>query len=267
MRRTVLLLFCCLIAITCTSFCDSMSQEEAAVRKAYAKTILAVQLHTLYELTFSTEEMDAATIERHLEAEKLTFDLSDFKVGDISELKSVKYAELVTKPSGFDVLEIGPATVSLTNDKGEKGTTDMALARWTEGQTSMGTDWNIPASDNIAMVYAKSPIHVTRYASYAVTVKFKGRQQSYRALFLFGTDEHGGAYMNVVDTVANINGVAVSHFITHPIRAGRFTVDHTEEMSTIRDWMKAHSPLKCPADAEDACCDPSTMTCAVGLGQ
>jgi len=269
MRRTTTILFCWLLSTTYSSFCESMTREEAAVRRAYAKVTLAVQLRTLVQTTEprirkSNPIADVASIDSIMAAKKLSFALSDFKSGDISDLKGLKYGDLVTKPSGGDALSISPVRHTFT--EGDRSVfTDMADARWIEDQRVLEDSWNVPVSEVVAYAENDTQSHLTRYACYSVTATFEGRLRSYRAMFLFGTDASGATYIHPIDTVMNINGGALGYFITHPIRPDIFMVSGTQNWSDARNWLENNSAPECP-DAEDACCNLESIECTTNSG-
>ncbi len=240
----------------------SMTQEEATVRRAYAKVECAVQLGSLFQRVIHVKRPEPPSTNDTAETEQLTFELTGFRVGDLSDIGSTKYSELVTKPSGADGLFITPVIQNRREgDNGINYTTDMAAAHWEKEQLLL-EDWNVPMVE--AMKWAEtnnSGSRFNRYASFAVAAKFQSRVRHYRALFLFGTDSKGNPFVLAIDTVMNINGGALSWFMAKPIVPDVFLNTSLKDNPVVRQWFENHRQTGCDSKATDICCDLVSMQC------
>ncbi|HEX6717454.1 MAG TPA: hypothetical protein VF088_10100 [Pyrinomonadaceae bacterium] len=134
----------------------------------------------------------------------LTFQLSDFRSGNISEILTKPYAEMVTLRAG-DVVSLTRGGHSL--DGGPQEAT--FAAEWEHGQYASVIDpaWTIA---DVFHFEAARYYDIKTFASYQVTVKLEGRSRSYRALALFhetadpselGTPEFWDPIVNGIENV------------------------------------------------------------------
>src|ERR1700731_2670780 len=194
---------------------QQMSHEETVVRTTYARLSYAVQVNEVHKAIadFAKDKaLDNIMLGQRLKAAELTFILSDFKIGNVTDpdISKTKYADLVTKPSG-DSLDITHGTTSFTTDSPADGSARpqhtesvIALAQWAGSQT-ITEDWEVPWGKLFPLVEHAS--WFTRYAAFKVKVNFQSRSREYRAMFLFGHDPRTGAeYIVPGDTVAGLTG-------------------------------------------------------------
>lgn len=147
------------------------SAVEKLVREAYRKleTYHAAAQVFKHELARRPIGSDAG----------LSFELSDFHVGRVDEIRNQRYAELVTLPSG--------EVVSLTRgghsfDGGpQEATFD---AEWQPGQYASVFDpaWTVA---DVFHLEAARYYDIKSYVAYQVVVTLKGKSRSYKALALF----------------------------------------------------------------------------------
>ena len=109
----------------------------------------------------------------------LSFELSDFRSGDVRDILYKRYAELVTPATG-DVVSLTRGGHSL--DGGPQEAT--YAAAWEPGRYASVFDpmWTIA---DVFHFEAARYYDVKKYVGYQVTVKLEGRSRTYRALALF----------------------------------------------------------------------------------
>jgi hypothetical protein len=125
----------------------------------------------------------------------LSFELSDFRTGDVRDILYKRYTELVTPATG-DVISLTRGGHSL--DGGPQEAT--YAAAWEPGRYASGFDpfWTI---SDVFHFEAARYYDVKKYVGYQVTVKLEGRSRTYRALALFR--ESQGASPEFWDAIVN----------------------------------------------------------------
>jgi hypothetical protein len=123
----------------------------------------------------------------------LSFELSDFRSGNVSDILYKRYADLVTLPEG-DIVSLTRGGHSL--DGGPQEAT--YAAAWEPGRYASVFDpgWTIA---NVFHFEAAKYYDVKTYITYQVTVKLEGRSRTYRALVLF--HESQDAYPEFWDAI------------------------------------------------------------------
>lgn len=109
----------------------------------------------------------------------LSFELSDFRSGDVQQILDKRYAELVTPPTG-EIVSLTRGGHSL--DGGPQEAT--FAAAWEPGRYASVSDplWSVA---DVFHFEAARYYDVRTYVGYQVTVKLEGRSRTYRALALF----------------------------------------------------------------------------------
>ena len=167
------------------------SNAEKLVRETYRKLETyhaAAQLYR-HELSGKTIHSDAG----------LSFELSDFRTGNVDEILNRRYADLVTLATG-DVVSLTRGGHSF--DGGPQAAT--FDAEWEHGQYASVFDPAWTVADVFHFEAAKY-YDIKSYVAYQVTVKLKGRSRGYRALVLFhdmtGAPEFWDAIVNGLGSV------------------------------------------------------------------
>ena len=168
-RLTLFLI--CLVVIPATTQARSAATQEKLIRETYRK----LELYNAAAQVFLKEQSH-----RGLRPEaRLSFELTDFRSGNVQEIASRRYAELVTLPTG----EI----VSLTHgshSEDEGAEEAIFAAVWERGQYASVIDPQWTISDVLNFEPARY-FDIADYSSYQVTVRFGGKSRTYRALALF----------------------------------------------------------------------------------
>lgn len=248
---------------------QKMSHEEQVVRTTYARLSYAMQVNEVVKAVDDSTKgqvVDRATLHQRLKSAEMTFVLSDFKIGSVTDddIAQTKYSDLVTKPSG-DSLDITPGYSTFGTDSPANGSaipqktqSMIAFAQWHKSQT-VNEDWEQPWAKMFPMIERSD--WFSRYAAFKVSVNFQGRFREYHALFLFGHDPKTGAeYVVPVDTVAGLTGAL--HFF---IRNNAYPETLIEgglgrEIPAVHGWLEEQAT---EGKTHDDNCDPTTANCGV----
>ncbi|MGZ4875890.1 MAG: hypothetical protein ACXV5R_12020, partial [Candidatus Angelobacter sp.] len=102
--------------------CQQMTHEEEVVRTTYARLAFAGQINEIHnqlkEKRKSGKHIERTNFQLRMQANTLQFDLTNFKVGPLSDISQTKYSDLVTKPSrtGGDSLYIAAGNFNYSKD-------------------------------------------------------------------------------------------------------------------------------------------------------
>lgn len=147
-----------------------VTPEEKVVRAAYEKL---TRLNKAALLLGSLDSnIDAP------ESEYLRFELRKFHVGPIGEIMGSPHDEVITTKG--DLIDLTRSTSSLNNQEEH-----IAFpAKWTQSQYASIDDPKWTIRDVLSFEFQRY-YDVGEYASYEVTVSFKGKGRTYKALALF----------------------------------------------------------------------------------
>ena len=131
----------------------------------------------------------------------LSFELTDFRMGDIRDIIYKRYADLVTLPTG-DIISLTRGGHSL--DGGPQEATYEAA--WEPGRYASVFDpaWTIA---DVFHFEAARYYDVKTYVGYQVTVRLEGRSRTYRALALFHRSQDGAPefWDSIVNGVGDVS--------------------------------------------------------------
>src|SRR6185369_13330313 len=144
--------------------------EEMVVRSTYEK---------LTKLNRAAQTSDRTKVAPLDENSVLKFELTNFRVGPIKEIALTRAEELVSLPTGEILLLIRTET-SENEDKPAVS----YKAEWTAGQYAaiFEPQWTIA---DVMSFESHKDFDVGEYAAYVVTVTYKGKTKTYKALALF----------------------------------------------------------------------------------
>ncbi len=168
----------------------SQASQEKSVRETYRK----LETYNAAAQVFQQEQT-----KKPLRAEaNLTFELRDFRSGDVQEILNQRYAELVTLPTG-EIVSLTRGGHSL--DGGPQEAT--FAAAWEHGQYASVFDpmWTVA---DVFHFEAARYFDIKSYVSYQVTVRLEEKSRTYRALALFhetGAPEFWDAIVNGIGNV------------------------------------------------------------------
>ena len=161
----------CVIVVPAAAQSRSAVVQEKVIRETYRK----LEIYNAAAQVFRNEVR-----KRPLRPEaNLTFELADFRSGDIQEVVNKPYAELVTLPTG-EVVSLTHGSHSL-NQAAEEAT---FAANWERGQYASVFDPQWTVADVFHFEAARY-YDIGSFTSYQVTVKLEGKTRTYRALALF----------------------------------------------------------------------------------
>ena len=170
MNRLVCFAFTSLLFLVTPAIAQDRSREKV-VRETYRKLETYNAAAQVFENEYSKSRIRSDA--------NLSFELTDFRSGNVQEILNKRYADLVTMPAG----EI----VSLTRgghsvDGGPQEAT--FAATWEPGRYASVFDpmWTVA---DVFHFEAAQYYDVRTYVGYQVTVKLEGRSRTYRALALF----------------------------------------------------------------------------------
>ncbi|HZN05269.1 MAG TPA: hypothetical protein VFB65_00730 [Pyrinomonadaceae bacterium] len=151
--------------------CVHTSANEQLIRNTYAK---------LETYNTAAQTMRNELTRRPFRAEaNLSFELGDFRSGDVKEILHKPYVALVTMPAG-DVISLTSGGHVL--DGGAEEAT--FSAEWERGKYASVFDPQWTVADAFHFEPEKY-YDIVGYTSYQVTVRLDGRSRTYRALVLF----------------------------------------------------------------------------------
>jgi hypothetical protein len=148
-----------------------ITREEKIVRDAYARVVA---------LSRAARNLERGEGEAAIDSSQyLRFELTNFRIGPISEIWSARQRDVATLPAG-EIIELTRVVKSLN-----RGPERVALrAEWSQGQYSTFYDHETTVGDSFGADPARYH-DVGAYASYEVSVSFLGKSRTYSALALF----------------------------------------------------------------------------------
>jgi hypothetical protein len=162
----------------------SAATQEKLVRETYRK----LELYNAAAQVFLKEQSNR----RFRSEARLSFELSDFRSGNVPEISGRRYAEFVTLPTG----EI----VSLTHGSHSEddGAEEVTFAAgWARGHYASVFDPQWTISD-VLNFEPQRYYNIGSYTSYQVTVRLEGKSRTYRALALFHTEMEAPEFWDAV---------------------------------------------------------------------
>lgn len=267
MKRLQVLALCLGTVIPLAQVSAQMTHEETVVRTTYAKLAYTVNIGEIHQALSKGHDPSLAELESRIAAKQLKFQLSNFTSGPVSSIAKQNYADLVTKPQGEDVIDVGLGTYNFMEDVLEERAVREASeiggqASWEAGQ-DLQANWNVPFEQALADFDAGSQAKYSRYAAYRVTISFEGRSRSYNAMFLFGT---GAVPVLAVDNVTNSS--ALTRLTDKSVYPAVLLESPIARKAGVAGWLKAHQVRDpaCRTGQREACCDPASLTCGVAAG-
>jgi len=161
----------CFFCLPITAAARSFTAQEKLVRETYRK----LEIYNAAAQVFQREQLGRAALSQS----RLSFELADFRSGNLPEIAASRYAELVTLPGG-EVVSLTHGSHSLDQEAEEAS----FAAAWERGQYASVFDPQWTISDVLNFEPARY-FDVAGYTSYQVTVNLEGKSRTYRALALF----------------------------------------------------------------------------------
>lgn len=149
-----------------------VSVQEKLVRATYEKlTMLSKAARLLPPNAVATEIPEDPAV--------LRFDLRNFRIGPVQEIMSALGSEIISEPTG-EIIQLSRSVIQ-HNQEAEQVAYS---AEWTSGKYASVYDPKWTVADLLGFE-AERYYDAGKYASYEVTVFFKGKSRAYRALALF----------------------------------------------------------------------------------
>jgi len=256
-----------LLSLVLPTIAKAQSKEEQIVRKTYSKLSFAVKVGSIHTALAAKPKADLTDIESRVSSDNIAFELSDFSSGWLSAIRDRAYGDLVTKPSGEDVINIAVGRYTHTDDFKEtlqvKETRETgAMAAWVGGP-NFTDNWNMTVAEILPTTNAQNKTEYVRYAAYHVMVSFKGRARGYNAMFLFGNGEKP---VLALDNVTNNS--ALTAFVEESVYPAVLLESSLARHTGLANWLRTHQTYDpaCRAGQREICCDPKASTCGVAAG-
>jgi hypothetical protein len=244
---------------------QQMSHEEEVVRTTYARLAYAAQVNEIHNLWLEKgqrEQIDPVQFNLRM-AQGLRFELSDFKVGPVSEILPVNYEDLVTKPNHTTggSLDIGAGHVGGSNRDANGNVTEstsaIAQARWIPSH-DISENWD--ASFGAIYSLMEEAGKHNRYAAFKVTATFQDRSRAYLAMFLFGPGDGKNEAILAMDPI--INGGGLARFITEDAYPGTLIEGGLAGKDpVVREWLRTQQTTQ--GVKGELHCDAATGRCGI----
>jgi hypothetical protein len=266
MKRTFLyrVVVFCLAFPLLGAHAQNMSHEEEFVRNTYAKVSFMSSLPPLVDagiMQVSNIRITPEILANRVSQATPVFELSDFKVGPISDIADRTWGEFNTEPEpGTSVLE-AQITNQDFDDNGNNTSWMMVRASWAaarrENPEAVKLMFSQPISEIVKMAEAQlnTPVNYTRYAAFTVNVTFQGKSTGpHKAIFFFGTDPRGKQFVSGNDLMSGTD--ALYYFANHPIKLSGLMLGKLRETPAVGDWLRNNlAPASsCSPDAQGMCC-------------
>ena len=247
-----------------------MTAEEILVRTAYAKFAYASEQAVAYQLALeassdpSFPKRRGQTADQRLAESQVSFKLSDFSVGNIAAVANRKAIEMMFPPSGEMLVASAPV-----NSFAENGVGYLVYGvqpRWATATATSPDVAEATLAQFLSMEWPpqRSPGKWQRYASYTVSVTFRGKSRGpYKALFVFGHDDKGNAIVLPED--ATTDSIALATVMAVPLYPSAFTETRLRSLPVVSDWIRTRQkPGTCSKGEGDVCCDLVQLQCGAG---
>ena len=245
-----------------------MSPEERQIRMAYAKIVFAIQVQTVEQAVHQKHrKLDTPALNNALENNDLRVTLSNFTVGNISDIVQRDIRDLVTMPNGEEILSIANSSATFKEHGKVTDETGLSIPTWTPG---FGGGQPTVSATLAEVLAVNQPTDVfQRYAMFNVAVSFQGKSRKYHALVLFGKDANGADKVLVTDTVL---GASPQEMMTQPVYPVILLDTSQGEVSAVLSWfeskqMPANSCTRSSQSAQDVCCDLSALKCGISADE
>ncbi|MGB7554083.1 MAG: hypothetical protein WBM04_06900 [Candidatus Korobacteraceae bacterium] len=239
--------------------------EETLVRETYANAAFAVQVGILEANVIPGRPTGPGAVDKLLGANELQFTLGNFTVSNIDDKSgTASVASISSAPPGT-VLDLSSAKRTFTQEAmGERPRIvledNIATAQWAKRQATPLQAWG-GTSISMALT-ADHPDWWTRYATFTVTVRFKGIATSYRSYFLFGKDSQGNAVIGVRDPVTQ--GSGLQFFVTESVYPTLLLRTTLREDPAVVNWLKANQvEPNGSCRSGQVCCNPLLVKCGL----
>jgi hypothetical protein len=244
-----------------------MTREEKLVRVTYAKLSFAAQMSILWHAV--SQQNGWPGLENQFELNnalnsQIRFDLTDFKVGNLSDIGDRSWTSLIEGP--VDVIGVNPQTIpfSITNGHKERKLPISYVEVFWKKKSDPPSEYlesehKLPTVREVLLdMHGPASGKWSRYASFSVVAAFRQRTVSYRASFLFNTSS---TEVLPLDYALGMGPGSVIHVPMYPSAL----VDSAyREIPFVQGWLIANELKGCKEFKEpEVCCDPTTGQCGI----
>jgi len=265
--KRVLTFTACIVLLTLYAWSQSTtySREENIVRTIYAQLAYIMQVKVVGDAAVASytqgTAIDQTTLNQQLAAANISFTLSDFRTGHVSDIASEKWVDIDTQPTpSREVLSVQVTTQTFADRGLPTADWVMAKAKWMPGETlppaakelldarSVKTELEMFGKDFTPAVVFST------YAAYTVTVTYQNQTSVYNAIYLFGKNAKGDAVISPQDQLTTFNPPAFSP--SHSFYPNGLLTSHLRETPVLSQWLDAQkiSSNSCVAGKAQLCC-------------
>lgn len=265
--RSTLFLALCLPSLA------QVTHEEQVVRASYAKLSFAAQLgmvwHTARGHSGWPSLADSEAL-RHAMENQLRFELSGFKVGNVSDVLSQSWDSFVTSPDEAIKVEYRevPFTVQTPTSRSIERII-YADASWIHPQKGGRVMQHVvTVAEELPHITSTGPALTIkgderwqRYASFAVVATLAGKSLSYRAMFLFRKGANGHETVLPLDFATQMGLVP---FLNTPMYPSALVETSLREIPFVQGWLAANNIAGCKKHKQpEVCCEASGERCGI----
>jgi hypothetical protein len=273
MRCLAIATLCC---ISWSATAAQMTHEETIVRTAYAKLAYATEQDAVIRLAIEAgegrvvpKEYSKAATEQRIANAQVVFTLSDFVVGNISDIANRKVTDFVSPAIGEKLV-----AQTQTNSIADGGTGTITHSIQLSWQPAQLPAQSLPPDEQDMKIeqFYERQWHTMRpqglwqrYASYSVTVSYLGKARGpYKALFVFGHNADGSEFVEPEDSTTDAIGLA--EVLAQPLFPDGLTQNRLRTYPVVADWLERKQMFvpSCSVGQHDVCCDLVKLKCGPG---
>ena len=190
--------------------------------------------------------------------------MKDFVIGNVSDILNQKAVDLIS-PATSEKLTTNGETGANYSDLGLHTGWDSFEAQWTPASPLPAELQNVTIAELYQLQWQqKRPdTQWQRYASYTVTVSFRGQSRPYKALFLFGHDAQGNEVVEPEDGTTSAGALGLAMYLH--LFPEAFVLTRLRTVPIVASWLNANQMPgpNCSTSGPngDLCCDLVRMKC------
>lgn len=266
------ILVVCLAAAAAQAFPQSVSPEEEVVRSTYAALSFLCSVEPVTHAALAQMRQDYVSkkkLDRDTADATPLFELSDFHVGTVASIASVKWGEMFSVPDNGRVLR-GSVVGDGYHWAGDGNQEVDWNAEWKEANVHWDTDLSF-VHERIATIQSLTlaeaialfaghgdwgpPATYIRYATFTVNLTFQGKSTGpYKAAFLFGKGAEGKTAIVPLDAIGA--GQLLGDVLHQSAYPSDVLKSKLREQPVMDRWIRANRlPMaRCSAARADLCC-------------
>jgi hypothetical protein len=225
---------------------DASSRDEHIVRMMYAQLDYLTQLDVVSTDAmkyYVGEPVGKDVVAQQLSGTKLSFTLSYFKTGPLSEILNDTWSNYFTLPlPPQQMINVSFTEHDFNDGDAAKISWETAKARWATApevpQVAIDREREITVGQILEAgnKVAPSGIAYTRYAAYTVKASFQGKTNTYKAIYLFGTNSKGEEQASPEDGFTEMSGIGTPDFYPDGLLRS-----HLRDVPMLAEWLAQHT--------------------------